>query len=114
MLPNSPPVVGNSLFGVRTMQLLPNNLSFLLIGFSNQLVPIPGSPPTSAVLANPAAVLALISDANGRTSYPLALPNASALIGLPLSWQSVDIDASLPFAIPIANSNVLTTTLGAF
>jgi hypothetical protein len=113
LVEGSPPVAGNTEFQVAAARLLPNNVSFLLLGLSNQTVPIPGAPGAASVLM-PDAVLAMVSNGRGRVVHALPLPGDPAFVGLPVSWQSVDIDMALPFAIPIATSPVLTTTIGSF
>jgi hypothetical protein len=112
--PGSPPVVGNLAFQVDTMNLLPNGISVMLLALSSQTVPVPGAPPTCAVLANILANRLQLNSPLGRATYPLSLPNVAAFVGTQVSWQAVDLDQALPFALPIANSSVLTTTLGGF
>jgi hypothetical protein len=114
--PTGLPVLGNAGFAVQGSGLVPGRTSFLLLGFPNN-PPIPlgsiGAPPTSTLLVSPLDTLTLPTSASGTATAGLPVPPTPALQGAQLSAQMFDLDFTLPFGIPLGNSDGMTMSLGA-
>jgi hypothetical protein len=108
------PVIGNASFGFAVGNHVPLNVGALLIGLGplGPGFPVAGAPATVQIYVNPLATVLLFADGLGNASYAFPLPPENALAGLPLSTQSVDLDAALPFAVPIGTSAGLQVTVG--
>lgn len=108
------PVLGNTAFQFDVSGHVPSNLGALLIGLGSlgAGTPVPGAPGTVNIYVSPISTVLLLSDINGNTSYGLPLPCDNALAGLPISAQSIDIDFTLPYAVPIGSSQGLLATVG--
>ncbi len=52
------------------------------------------------------------TDANGAASFALGIPAVSTLCGAALTWQAVQIDPSLAFALPLSTSPGLEGRIG--
>jgi hypothetical protein len=109
---NSPPIVGNSGFAVRSFNLA-GPLAFYLVAFTSStlnLQPLGGQ--AGAALLNQGEFL-IQGTTGGSATLALSIPNAPFLVGLNVYWQTADLDPALGIPIPIGNSRVLRTFLGS-
>jgi len=109
----SPPTIGNAAFSVLASNLMPSSFSFFDISLSPATITVPGAQAGFSALS-PDALVLMANSGSGTAAYTFSLPNNPAFVGVPICWQIIDVDTALPYPLPIANSKVLTTTLGAF
>lgn len=112
-----PATLGNSAFQIRASGLVPNGFS--MVALSTTLV-LPGQPlamlggqPGSMLYLDPAglATFAVLNDANGEAGLTFPIPNNPTLTGLALHWQIFDFDLTLPFALPLGNSQAMSVII---
>jgi hypothetical protein len=114
---NRNPQIGDSGFAIRATVLAPNAPAFFAVAGALASSPFPllliGGQPNSFFYPDLATALTIPSaaDAAGRSDLPLAIPADSNLIGVALHWQVFSVDAQLPFAFPVGNSNAMTITI---
>jgi hypothetical protein len=108
------PVVGNVGFQLAGGNLLPFGVSLVALDVGALLpgVPVPGGAPTLALYANPAFVGTALNSATGTAAFALPLPAVNALIGTPVAAQYFDVDAGLPYALPLGSSRGCQIVLG--
>lgn len=112
--------LGPNAFVYRASNLLPlGHPSRAFCGLALGLTAIPGgfpvggAPPTATGYLIPATTLVGFSDAAGQTSFPFGLPCVPVFVGTPLTAQLIDLDLSLPFAVPIGLSDAITLVIGS-
>lgn len=114
---NSLPTIGNAGFGIDASLLVPSSLSLMTVSPSLAPAPLPlallGGQPGSLLHADAATLMTfvLLNGADGDASFPLPIPNDPHLIGLMLHWQVFDFDLALPFALPLGNSQLMSTII---
>lgn len=112
-------MIGSNGFGILASGLVPlgapNYLGTgLVIGFGTLPggYPIAGTPPTVTAYVIPAASFLAFADNTGRVRFPFLLPRNPRFLGSVLGFQVVDLDANLPFAVPVGTSRALDMTIG--
>ena len=111
--------LGANAFNIRASGLMPiGNPSRAFCGAALGLTtvaggfPIAGAPPTALGYVVPTTTLLGFSDNAGMTAFAIPIPCVPAFVGIQLSSQILDLDLSLPFAVPIGTSTAMTTTIG--
>jgi hypothetical protein len=101
------PVIGNLGFQITGASLMPSFISALLLtlGYLDPGVPVPGAQPNAYVYVAPIlSTNLLFSTPTGTASLSLGIPCDHAILGLPIAGQILDLDFSLPFAVPVGTS----------
>lgn len=86
-------------------------LAFLAIGLPIDLDLAPFGAPGNRAYVDPLAAPAQFADLTGHARFPLAIPNAPSLVGLPLSLQWAVVDPAAN-ALGIVVSNALDCVVG--
>jgi hypothetical protein len=114
---STPAAIGNTGFQVVASGLLPNGLSLAALSMALATPALPlvilGGQPGSMLYLDPAvlATFPLLNTITGEASLSFPIPNNPALTGLVLHWQMFDFDLSLPYPLPLGNSQAMSVTI---
>ncbi len=99
---------------VTATSMLANDTAVILIGLRIPPVDLSsaGAQPGSELYLLILDYVGVPTDGAGTGTLTIAVPNSTSLCGADFTWQALQIDFALPFALPIAQSQGLTTRIG--
>ncbi len=109
------PVIGNSAFAVTGSGLIPNGTAAVIFGLGalDPGTPVAGAPATALLHVQPILATSLVMpDGSGNVTFPLGVPCANDLVGLPVACQIVDFDFAMPVNTPIGTSRGMRVLVG--
>lgn len=111
---NGLPLIGATKFGITGSGLVPSSVAIYVLGAQSANIDLgaAGGQQGSKLLVLPIVLLGVPSSAQGTSIVPVPLPCDTGLKSIQLFWQILDIDPGLQIALPLGNSQGLTTTLG--
>ncbi|MBI5850489.1 MAG: hypothetical protein HZB39_05545 [Planctomycetes bacterium] len=110
---SAPFVLGTST-SVVAVSMLGNDFALYLVGFRMPPFDLSliGAQPNSELYVAVLTTALVPTDIAGVASLPIGVPPDPALCGAELTWQVVQVDPLLPYALPIATSRGLITRIG--
>ncbi|MFO1054912.1 MAG: hypothetical protein U1F36_22050 [Planctomycetota bacterium] len=100
--------------GVTANGMLPSDVAVFVVGL--RIPPIDlslsGAQPGSLFHLYILDYVGLPTDGTGAATWNLTVPTDTALCGGELSWQMIQIDFALPYSLPVALSQGMTTRVG--
>lgn len=113
----TPATVGNTGFQIVANGLMPNGLALAALSMALATPALPmgmlGGQPGSMLYLDPAVLVTfpMLSNAHGEGNLSFPIPGNPALTGLTLHWQIFDFDPSLPYPLPVGNSQAMSVTI---
>lgn len=114
---NGFPILGQAGFAITLSGMVPSGAAGMFLGFARQNPPLNlnvllGAQPGARLYVTTEISAIVGIDGAGRGALPIAVPANLALNGARLDCQAFELDANLPFTLPIAHTEALELTLG--